>query len=217
MGPKPRDQRPKEPKAENKDKRKSGKGEKVLTGTKRKVEHVLDESTSRLNKKQKLLNPKSLRVGVKKSTAAANVEAKTIPTKATKTRAPPKAKEKPKIRPKAKRSSVKSETKAAIRRPKSKATSSRSTIISAAPSSTKSNSKLNRPSAKTKAKISGSSRGATATKRLTNKSKTNNSKGAGKIGVKDSERSVVKAQSRCGNVRSVAKNIVRNVKGQKSR
>ncbi|KAL1998203.1 hypothetical protein VTN02DRAFT_6658 [Thermoascus thermophilus] len=217
LGPKPRDQRPKEPKVEDKDKRKSqlGKREKVLTGTKRKVEHVLDESTSRLNKKQKLSNPKSLRVGIKRKTAAANVEAKTIPTKATKTRTPPKIKEKPKKRPKAKGSSVKSETKAAIRRPKSKATCSRSTAISAAPFSTKSNSKLNRPSAKTKAKISGSSRGATATKRLTDKGKTNSSKGAGKIGVKDSERSDVKAQSRRENVRSMAKNVVCNVKEQK--
>jgi histone-lysine N-methyltransferase ASH1L len=44
------------------------KGNKVTpAGTKRKAEHVLDESTSRLNKKRKILTPKSLKTGVRKA------------------------------------------------------------------------------------------------------------------------------------------------------
>jgi [histone H3]-lysine4 N-trimethyltransferase ASH1L len=44
------------------------KGNKATpAGTKRKAEHVLDESTSRLNKKRKILTPKSLKTGVRKA------------------------------------------------------------------------------------------------------------------------------------------------------
>lgn len=70
LGPRPKDQRPKEPKVDNKKSSKARvkKGSKVtLAGTKRKAERVLDESTSRLNKKRKILTPKSLKTGVKKA------------------------------------------------------------------------------------------------------------------------------------------------------
>jgi histone-lysine N-methyltransferase ASH1L len=90
LGPRPNDQRPKESKTDDKKKSKTKArkgGKSTLAGTKRKLGNVLDESTSRLNKKRKLLNPKSIKAGVKKavSKARTSVSSKARATQTKKT------------------------------------------------------------------------------------------------------------------------------------
>ncbi|KAL1963758.1 hypothetical protein VTN77DRAFT_7824 [Rasamsonia byssochlamydoides] len=88
LGPRPKEQRSKEAKSDDKknSKAQNKKGSKFkskssLAGTKRKTESVLDESTSRLNKKRKMLTAKSVKTGIKKAVTKAISGKKGVTTK----------------------------------------------------------------------------------------------------------------------------------------
>jgi histone-lysine N-methyltransferase ASH1L len=73
LGPRPKEQRSKEPKPDDKKKAKIQKksSKATLAGTKRKIENVLDESTNRLNKKRKILTGKSVKRTIKQAVSKA--------------------------------------------------------------------------------------------------------------------------------------------------
>ncbi|EEQ90812.2 histone-lysine N-methyltransferase ASH1L [Blastomyces dermatitidis ER-3] len=92
LGPKPKDSKKQENSNLSKNPKKMS-ASKTVAGKKRKQEKVLDESsTSRLNKRRKVLKPvsKSLKAGIKK--AAAGARSATNSTKKAKTKAKPKTK-----------------------------------------------------------------------------------------------------------------------------
>ncbi|KAJ9273902.1 hypothetical protein DTO212C5_181 [Paecilomyces variotii] len=216
LGPRPKDQRPKEPKVDDKKKSKTKArkgGKSTLAGTKRKLESVLDESTSRLNKKRKLLTPKSIKAGVKKAVSKARTsvsgkgrattQAKSTTTKKTVKKVAAKS-ARSKLKPKMKTTKTGAKT---VAKPKAKATVYRlnSKATSRAPSVRKASNSSNKSASTSKAKASPNKRstptkGAKASPKRATKA------------TKETKKSPTKTVSRRGSVKDAAKSVVRTVK-----
>ncbi|KAI9927971.1 hypothetical protein MW887_002823 [Aspergillus wentii] len=224
LGPRPRDKdqraSARESKGDNQKKSNSNtkKANAKATGSKRKLENAIDESAARINKKRKLLTPKSIKSGVKKAVSRARPSASKSTTtqkkqpatkqkrKATKepaeqsTKAKSPAKKNTKFKDNVKLPKVKAKAKVKATVRPTKATGLGK--AQSKPTTSQSPSKLNRPSAETKAKILAAAKGTPARKRLTKEKKTE-AKPASKPTPKEAPK-------------NAAKSAVRSVKGKKN-
>ncbi|KAL1987738.1 hypothetical protein VTN96DRAFT_2578 [Rasamsonia emersonii] len=221
LGPRPKEQRSKEAKSDDKknSKAQKKKGSKSSSaGTKRKSESVLEESTSRVNKKRKLLTAKSVKTGIKKAVTKARVtiskkKGVTVKTKkkagttstakATKTTKTTKAGGKTISKFKTKTAAKVSKAK-----PKAKSTKATSSLSTAGKASAK-NSRLS-ATEKVKTKLKATARRSTSFKKaqkpVTAKSPVSKAKANG----------TVKSPGRGGSVKGTPKAAVSTPKGAQS-
>ncbi|PWY79446.1 histone-lysine N-methyltransferase [Aspergillus sclerotioniger CBS 115572] len=217
LGPRPKekDQRAKDSKVEPQKKSRTKQANGKARGSKRKSGEALDESSSRTNKKRKLLVAKSIKSGVKKAVSKATalrpnadkrvleIPAKRAAGKATKiaVRKPPSKKDE-------------AESKS-IKLPKVKATKAkaRATVpktTQAAKAKVQNNasttSKLSRPSAATKAKILAAAKGTTPRRKPTEKKK---------LEAKGDRKAASKATTRTPKPKGATKRAVAATKGSK--
>ncbi|KAL1851870.1 hypothetical protein Plec18170_006173 [Paecilomyces lecythidis] len=208
LGPRPKDQRPKESKTDDKKKTKT-------KSRKRKLGSVLDESTSRLNKKRKLLTPKSIKAGVKKavSKARTSVSGKGRTTTQTKNTTTKKTVKKvavkgarSKLQPKMKTTKTKTGTKT-VAKPRAKATVYRlnSKATSRAPSTIRKTSNSSNKSANSSKAKASPAKKSTPTKGA----KASPKRAAA---TKETKKSPSKTVSRRGSVKDAAKSVVRTMK-----